>query len=87
MYIEWPSYLESVDCSWFQLPVALLVIHFTFLFANGEVLHLDGAVVEGVIGLHNLLVNRIIRQCSILIELHNSKIHVEHKIDYQPQQY
>ena len=62
MYIEWPSYLESVDCSWFQLPVALLVIHFTFLLANGEVLHLDGAVVEGVIGLHNLMVNRIIRQ-------------------------
>ena len=48
-------YLKSINCSWFQFPVALLVCNLAIFPADGEVLHLDGVVVEGVVGVGELV--------------------------------
>ena len=50
-------YLDSINCSWFQFPVALGrgVGDLALVPADDEVLHLDGVVVERIVGVHDLI--------------------------------
>ena len=51
------NYLDSINCSWFQFPVALWrgVGDLALVPTDDEVFHLDGVVVERVVWVHDLV--------------------------------